>query len=130
MCKRVFLLFVFHSIQFLLTLSSELFFTHFIFSSLRLHFDLDTPIGFFISTIVQIATILIATELFIATLLIISQLQFFEADFIADLKLSLQKLNDEIALAKGNEKLVHIDETGDLKTKLVNLMQFFSEAKK
>ncbi|XP_055310942.1 uncharacterized protein LOC129573841 isoform X2 [Sitodiplosis mosellana] len=99
----------------------------YIFSA-TLHFNLGTPVGFLIGTIVQIATVFITTDLFIATLMVISQLRFFEVDFILDLKQSLKQLNDEIALAKQNEKLP-INESGNLKRNLIDLMQFFSTAK-
>lgn len=60
--------------------------------------------------------------------MVVTQLRFFEAVFIVDLKQSIKQLDEEIALRSANEK-VSIDEQSEPKKKLVDLMQFYSEAK-
>lgn len=103
-----------------------LFYLLLIFASLR--FDLERPSGFLISTIVQIATVHITSEIFLIILMVIAQLRLFEADFILDLKQNLKELNEKMTLGNGNEKLT-ADDRDEIKKKLVDLMQFYAEAK-
>lgn len=57
-----------------------------------------------------------------------TQLQFLESDFVMDLKQNLDQLKEKITPRNPNGKL-SVEERCELKSKLIDLMQFYAEAK-
>lgn len=93
----------------------------------RYPFYWKTLSGYLLCVFIQAATLLAASQILLVVLCLISGFCIFCSELVSDLQENLRQLNEH--LVKSTTSHFPVDEQNEMRSKLIDIIQFHSEAK-